>query len=43
LLRATTGRRTAEEIASYEWDPAPDVTFLIAAPFFTIRTESLAE
>ena len=43
LLRATTGRRTEEEIASYEWDPAPDATFLIAAPFFTIRTESLAE
>jgi uncharacterized protein (TIGR03083 family) len=43
LLRATTGRRTAEEIASYEWDPAPDATFLLAAPFFTIRTESLAE
>jgi uncharacterized protein (TIGR03083 family) len=43
LLRATTGRRTAEEIASYEWEPAPDATFLIAAPFFTIRTQSLAE
>ena len=43
LLRATTGRRTAEEIASYDWDPAPDVTLLIAAPFFTIRADSLAE
>ena len=43
LLRATTGRRTTEEIASYEWDPAPDVSFLLAAPFFTIRTESLGE
>ena len=43
LLRATTGRRTAEEIASYEWEPAPDVTILLAAPFFTIRTDSLGE
>ena len=43
LLRATTGRRTVEEIASYEWEPAPDVTFLIAAPFFTIRSDSLGE
>ncbi|MDQ1448063.1 MAG: hypothetical protein QOC79_1034 [Actinomycetota bacterium] len=43
LLRATTGRRTAQEIASYEWEPAPDVTLLIAAPFFTIRADPLAE
>jgi uncharacterized protein (TIGR03083 family) len=44
LLRATTGRRTAEEIAGYEWEPGPpDATFLVAAPFFTIRTQSLAE
>src|SRR5258708_7257133 len=43
LLRATTGRRTAKEIASYEWEPAPDAALLIAAPFFTIRTDSLGE
>jgi len=43
LLRATTGRRSAEEIAGYEWEPAPDVTLLIAAPFFTMRSDSLHE
>jgi uncharacterized protein (TIGR03083 family) len=43
LLRATTGRRTAEEMTSYGWEPAPDITILLAAPFFTIRTDSLGE
>ena len=43
LFRATTGRRTAAEIERFGWEPAPDVTCIIAAPFFTIRTESLGE
>jgi uncharacterized protein (TIGR03083 family) len=43
LLRATTGRRTVEEMTSYGWEPAPDVEVLLAAPFFTIRTDSLGE
>jgi uncharacterized protein (TIGR03083 family) len=43
LLRAMTGRRTHAEIAGYEWEPAPDVELLLAAPFFTIRSESLGE
>jgi hypothetical protein len=43
LLRAMTGRRTLEEIAAYGWDPAPDPELLLAAAFFTIRTESLEE
>ncbi len=43
LLRAATGRRTTAEIAGYEWEPAPDVTLLLAAPFFTVRHDSLGE
>jgi hypothetical protein len=43
LFRATTGRRTAAEITSYEWEPAPALDMILAAPFFTIRTESLHE
>jgi uncharacterized protein (TIGR03083 family) len=43
LVRATTGRRTREEIAAYDWEPAPDPALLLAAPFFTIRTEPLGE
>jgi len=43
LFRATTGRRTAAEMERYEWEPAADVEIILAAPFFTIRTESLGE
>ena len=43
LFRASTGRRTAAEMASFEWEPAPDTAMLLAAPFFTIRSESLGE
>ena len=43
LLRAMTGRRTPEEITGYQWEPAPDLELLLAAPFFTIRTEPLGE
>ena len=44
LLRAMTGRRTAEEITRFEWDPAStDVMLIVGTPLFTIRTESLGE
>jgi uncharacterized protein (TIGR03083 family) len=43
LVRATTGRRTREEIEAYDWEPAPNPSALLAAPFFTIRTDSLGE
>ena len=43
LFRATTGRRTEAEISSFEWEPAPNIDMIVAAPFFTIRAESLGE
>jgi len=43
LFRATTGRRTEAEISSFEWEPAPNLDMIVAAPFFTIRAESLGE
>jgi uncharacterized protein (TIGR03083 family) len=43
LFRATTGRRTAAEISSFAWEPGPNIEMIVAAPFFTIRTESLGE
>jgi uncharacterized protein (TIGR03083 family) len=43
FVRATTGRRTREEIEAYGWDPKPDAHTLLSAPFFTMRTESLGE
>ena len=43
LMRATSGRRTVAEIGSYGWEPGPDVPALIAAPFFSVRADSLGE
>jgi len=43
LVRATTGRRTREEIDAYLWEPRADAALLISAPFFTMRTQSLGE
>lgn len=43
LFRAMTGRRTAAEISAYDWDRAPDPKWLLAAPVFTLRAESLGE
>ena len=43
LVRASTGRRSAGEIARYAWDPAPDPEQLLAAPFFRVRAEPLCE
>lgn len=43
LFRAVAGRRAAEEIASYKWDPDPDPTLLLAADIFSLRREPLGE
>lgn len=43
LVRASTGRRSASEIAAYDWDPEPDVALLVVAPIFTVRDTPLAE
>lgn len=43
LLRASTGRRSASEIATYRWDPAPDPQLVLAAPIFRLRDEPLGE
>jgi len=43
ILRAATGRRSANEIAGYAWDPAPHPALLIAAPIFRLRATDLGE
>jgi uncharacterized protein (TIGR03083 family) len=44
LLRATTGRRSAEEVAAYGWDPEPQPELLLAsADIFTLRPSPLNE
>jgi uncharacterized protein (TIGR03083 family) len=43
LLRAVTGRRTAAEIAGFEWEPICDPGLIVITPQFTMRTESLNE
>ena len=43
LFRAVSGRRTADEVASYRWDREPDAQLLLGAEIFTIRTVSLGE
>jgi uncharacterized protein (TIGR03083 family) len=43
LLRATSGRRSATEIAAYGWDPEPMPERLLAAPIFCLRSETLGE
>lgn len=43
FMRAMTGRRTAEEIAAFEWSPEPRPELLVAAPLFHMRPESLGE
>jgi uncharacterized protein (TIGR03083 family) len=43
LVRATSGRRSASEIASYTWDRDPMPERLLAAPIFTLRAEPLGE
>jgi uncharacterized protein (TIGR03083 family) len=43
ILRASTGRRSADEIAAYGWEPSPQPELLLLAPFFRLRAEPLAE
>lgn len=43
LVRAVTGRRTADEVSAYGWDPEPKVEMVVAGPLFTLRSESLGE
>jgi hypothetical protein len=43
LFRAVTGRRTAGEIAQYDWDCEPVPALLLVADFFSLSTESLGE
>ncbi len=43
LLRASSGRRSASEIAAYTWDRTAVPERLIAAPIFTLRAAPLAE
>ena len=43
LFRASSGRRTVQEIEAYAWTPAARPELLLAASFFTMRTSSLGE
>jgi uncharacterized protein (TIGR03083 family) len=43
LLRASTGRRSASEVAHYGWDRAPDAELLLVASFFRVRDTPLDE
>jgi uncharacterized protein (TIGR03083 family) len=43
LLRASTGRRSASEIAAYRWNPAAEPALLLAGPIFSLRAEPLNE
>ena len=43
LLRASSGRRTADEIARYEWDPRADAQLLLASTIFSLPAQSLRE
>ena len=43
LFRATVGRRSADEVARYTWDPEPNAALLLAGPIFQIRETPLDE
>jgi uncharacterized protein (TIGR03083 family) len=43
LFRAVAGRRAAEEVALYKWDPEPEPELLLAADIFSLRDEPLGE
>ena len=43
LFRAVSGRRTAEEIARYDWNRAPDPALVLAADIFSFPGASLRE
>jgi uncharacterized protein (TIGR03083 family) len=43
ILRACTGRRSADEVAKYGWDPEPRPDLLVAASIFSLRLDPLHE
>jgi hypothetical protein len=43
FVRASTGRRSAEEVAGYGWDRAVDPATILVAPIFTMRPTPLLE
>jgi uncharacterized protein (TIGR03083 family) len=43
VLRAATGRRSAAEIAAYDWDPDVAPETILAAPIFSLRDTPLNE
>jgi uncharacterized protein (TIGR03083 family) len=43
MVRASTGRRCASELEQWDWDPAPQPSLMIVAPFFRMRDEPLNE
>jgi uncharacterized protein (TIGR03083 family) len=43
FVRASTGRRSAAEVASYRWDTSVDPTTILVAPIFTMRSTPLDE
>jgi len=43
ILRACTGRRSASEVAAYQWDGEVQPELILVAPFFTLREEPLNE
>jgi uncharacterized protein (TIGR03083 family) len=43
FVRATTGRRSATEVAAYRWDGAVDPATMLVGPLFTMRMTELRE
>jgi uncharacterized protein (TIGR03083 family) len=43
FVRASTGRRSAEEVAAYRWDGDIDPAMILVAPIFTMRSGPLGE
>jgi hypothetical protein len=43
FIRASSGRRSAGEIAAYEWQGQVDPEILLVAPFFRMRSAPLGE
>ncbi len=43
FVRASSGRRSGDEIAAYHWDGRVDPAVMLIAPIFTLRTSPLAE
>jgi uncharacterized protein (TIGR03083 family) len=43
ILRACTGRRSASEVAAYEWEGEVQPEVMLGAPLFTLREQPLNE